>query len=192
MQPKKYVPLVLAALWLPAAAPAAPASYAIDPAHTSVVFSVDHSGWARVYGMMRGIKGDVRFDSANLAATKVDVVIDAGSLFTNDAKRDEHLRSPDFFNVAEFPEIRFVSSSVQPTGARSARIIGAMTLLGVTRTVQLDAVFNAAAPDPITKVVKAGFSVRALIRRSEFGMKYALPRVGDEVPLILEVETIQR
>ena len=171
---------------------AAPANFTIDPGHSSLLFSVDHAGWARVYGFFRQVKGKLSFDPANLAVTKVDVTIDAASLTTNNAKRDEHLRSPDFFNVGEFPEVRFVSTAVQVTGQRTAKLTGTLTLLGVSRPAQLDVVFNDLKPDAYTKEMKAGFSLRGVLKRSDFGMSYAVPRVSDEVQLVIEVESIRQ
>lgn len=182
--------LIAAVTATAASAHAAPASYAIDPGHSSLLFSVDHAGWARVYGFFRQVKGQLSFDPDNLSATKVDVTIDAASLTTNNAKRDEHLRSPDFFNVAEFPEVRFASSAVQVTGKRTAKLTGTLTLLGVERPVQLDVVFNDLKPDTYTRQVKAGFSLSGKLKRSDFGMTYAVPRVSDEVQLTIEVESV--
>lgn len=100
-------------------------------------------------------------------------------------------RSPGFFNATEFPTMSFASSKVEKTGERSARMTGNMTLLGVTKPVTLDVTFNKKAEHPLpqyNKILTAGFSMRGKLKRSEFGMKYALGGLGNEIELIIEAE----
>lgn len=175
---------------LPAQARAAD-DFAIDAAHTNILFVIDHLGYSKMFGEFQDFAGDFTFDAEDPAQSKVSITIQSASIDTDHEARDEHLRSPDFFNVEEFPEITFVSTAAEKTGDNSGRITGDLTLLGVTKPVVLDVTFNKMAPHPIPSyegVLVAGFSARTTIDRTEFGMGYAAGAVGNEVELWLEVE----
>jgi polyisoprenoid-binding protein YceI len=169
---------------------AASTELVVDPEHTSVVFLVDHLGYARLFGRFGVFEGTVLLDDEEVERSSIALSIRAESVDTGHERRDQHLRSPDFFNAVEFPEIRFRSTSVESTGEDSALVTGDLTLLGVTRAVVLEVTFNERKPHPLTGVDTAGFSARTAIRRSEFGMRYALGAIGDEVELWLEIEAI--
>ncbi|MBI2311411.1 MAG: YceI family protein [Betaproteobacteria bacterium] len=180
--------LVLSAL---PAAYAAAEEFDIDPQHSNVVFLIDHLGYSRMVGRFNDFSGDFTFDEANYGTAKVSFAVKTESVDTRHPKRDDHLRSPDFFNAKEFPAMTFRSTRVEKNGDRTAKLIGEVTLLGVTRPVTLDVRFNKRAEHPLpayNKVMVAGFSARGKVKRSDFGMKYALPGVGDEIELIIEVE----
>lgn len=163
--------------------------YELDPAHAYVGFTIDHLGYSTVHGRFDQVKGEIMLDEANRAASSVSITVPSTSINTNHGKRDEHLRSPDFFNSLEFPEITFISTGVAPSGDNQATIKGKLTLLGVTKEIELKARLNKVAPHPFKKgLVVAGFSATGTIKRSDFGMKYGLPLVGDEVTLVLEAE----
>ncbi len=171
------------------------ADFAIDKAHTNIMFSVMHLGYSRMIGQFNDFKGDLTFDPKNAAKSRVNVVINAASVDTDHEARDNHLRSPDFFNVKEFSEIRFVSTGIRTTGDKTGKISGNFTLLGVTKAVNLDVTFNGMRKHPLPKykgVLTTGFSARAKIKRSDFGMKYALGGIGDEVDITLEVEAAEK
>jgi polyisoprenoid-binding protein YceI len=108
------------------------AEWALDPSHTHVGFTVNHLGFSDVTGMFRAVDAEVRFDPQDLAATEVTVTIDAASVDTFWAIRDEAIRSGDFLDVANHPEIRFVTTAVTPTGDGTATVTGDLTLRGVT------------------------------------------------------------
>ncbi len=113
---------------------------------------------------------------------------------TDDQARDDHLRSPDFFNAAEFPEMTFASTGIERTSDKTGKITGDLTLLGVTKPVTLDVTFNQRAPHPLPQyngVEVAGFSATTTIKRSDFGMSTFVPAIGDEIEIILEVEGTQ-
>jgi len=172
-------------------ATAAPASYQIDPDHLSVGFLVDHIGYAKTLGMFRSASGNFNFDEQALTLSDVEIKIKTDSVFTNHRKRDEHLRSADFLNSAEFPEMTFRAVSAEKTGDRSFRIAGDLSLLGTTKPVTLKAVWNKSAQYPIgDKPYVMGVSIRGSFKRSEFGMNYAVDNgwVGDEIELIIEFE----
>ncbi|HYD69702.1 YceI family protein [Azospirillum sp.] len=170
---------------------AAPVSYKIDPAHTAVVFIVNHLGFANAVGRFNTVSGDVTFDKDAVQNNAVNVVIETASVDTNHAKRDEHLRSPDFFNAKEFPQLTFKSTKVERTGETSGKLHGDLTLLGVTKPVVLDVTFNKEGVSPASKKETAGFSARGTIKRSDFGMKYGVPNIGDEITLLIEAEAVK-
>jgi polyisoprenoid-binding protein YceI len=122
----------------------------------------------------------------------VEVSIRTASIDMDDGEWEQHLRSKDFFRVDEFPQMQFRSTGVTPVGDRQARVDGELTLLGVTRPVTLEVTFNKAGIHPKSKQYIAGFSARGVVQRSEFGMTYAVPMVGDVVEVVLEVEGIRQ
>jgi polyisoprenoid-binding protein YceI len=166
-------------------------TFKIDKDHSNIVFLVDHLGYSKMVGRFTEFEGQFTFDEANLAANKVTVTIKAESVDTNHKARDDHLRSVDFFNAKEFPTLSFVSTRVEKTGEKTGKLHGNVTLLGVTKPVVLDVTFNKRAEHPLpryNKLMTAGFSARGSLKRSDFGMKFALGGVGDEIQLIIEVE----
>jgi len=188
---KKLFAAALLASAITAPAFAAPVSYKIDPAHTAVVFIVNHLGFANAVGRFNTVSGDVTFDKDAVQNNAVNVVIETASVDTNHAKRDEHLRSPDFFNAKEFPQLTFKSTKVERTGETSGKLHGDLTLLGVTKPVVLDVTFNKEGVSPASKKETAGFSARGTIKRSDFGMKYGVPNIGDEITLLIEAEAVK-
>ena len=185
---------------LPGLAPlsiqAEPARYEIDPEHLSIGFLVDHIGYARTLGMFRKAEGAFSFDEETGELTNLKVVVDTASVFSNHKKRDEHLRSADFLNSKEFPEMVFTAQSARRTGEKTFVIPGQLELLGKTRPMTLEATWNKSAEYPIGsgllggKPYVMGVSAQGRILRSEFGMSYAVDNgwVGDEVEFIIEFE----
>lgn len=193
----KRLPLFLFAIFvsLAAALPAKAAdTYAFDVEgkHIYAGFEISHLGFSIMHGRFDTFDGSIEYDAANPSASKVKVVIDAGSINTNHAKRDGHLKSPDFFNVGEFPEITFVSTSVVSGEEGMAKVTGDLTMLGVTKSITLDAKLIKAGAHPFNKKPIAAWSARGTIKRSDFGMKYGLPAIGDEVKLLLDVEAYKQ
>ena len=172
-----------------AAAPAvaAPEAFAVNKPHTIVAFSVDRQGLTKMFGSFSKVDGEFAVDRDNPNASSASLTIDTTSIYTGFEARDKHLRSPDFFNVQEFPQMKFVSSKVERTGEKTAKVTGNLTLLGVTKPVTLDVTLNAIKEDARTKKNLAGFSARGMLKRTDFGMKYLAGPIGDEVTLIVEV-----
>lgn len=170
---------------------AAPVSYKIDPAHTAVAFIVNHIGFSNVIGRFNTVGGDISFDKDAVEKSTVNVTIDAASIDTNHAKRDEHLRSPDFFNAKEFPKLTFKSTKIEKTGDKTGKLHGDLTMLGVTKPVVLDITFNKDGVSPASKLETAGFSARGTVKRTDFGMKYGAPAVGDDIQLLIEIEAVK-
>jgi polyisoprenoid-binding protein YceI len=157
-------------------------AYKADPNHTQVVWSVDHFGFSRLYGMFGQITGTLELDPARLSAAKLDVTIPLSGLTVTSEAFGKHLRTPDMFDAEKFPTARFVSTSVRPQGNRAA-ITGNLTAHGVTRPVTLQAVFTGAGANPMSKAQTVGFSATGTLKRSEWGLGYAVPAVSDEVRL---------
>lgn len=185
------IALALLALPAPLLAASKADSYTFDKVHTQIFFSVSHLGFSFSTGSFTGFDGGFSFDRTKPENSAVNVTIDTGSLRLNDAKWEEHVTSEDFLNVAAFPSMTFKSTKVEKTGDNTGRITGDLTLLGVTKPVTLDVVFNKAAIHPYSKNYVAGFSAKAALNRSDFGMTYGLPGIGDEVNITLEVEGIR-
>ncbi len=173
-------------------AAAAPVDYKVDPAHTSVAFIINHVGFSNLIGRFNTVAGDLTFDKDAVEKSTLAVTIDTASVDTNHAKRDEHLKSPDFFNTKEFPKLTFKSTRIEKTGATTGKLYGDMTLLGVTKPVVLDVTFNKDGVSPASKLETAGFSARGTLKRSDFGMKYGVPAIGDEVTLLIEAEAVKK
>ncbi|MXO74003.1 hypothetical protein GRI40_02055 [Altererythrobacter aerius] len=164
-------------------------TYKVDAAHTLVGWSVDHFGFNDYFGLFGNVTGTLAIDPANPSAAKLDVTIPINPTVASEGLR-EHLLRPgkdgkpaDFFGAEPAPA-RFVSTSVQPAAdGRSAYILGNLTLNGRTNPVAIQATFNGAGANPMSKAETIGFHGRAMIRRSDFGINAALPVVGDEVEL---------
>lgn len=200
-----------------AAAPAAPTPVAItvpagdyvsDPNHSSVGFQVQHLGLAFYSLKFRTFDATVAFDPANIAASKVTATIKAadilagypgdyvanhpGTKFTS--WEDDLANSTNFLDGGQFPTITFVSTSVEPSGERTAKVTGDLTLKGVTKPVTLDVTFaGETASHPFSKVPAVGFSATGTFKRSDFGLTYLAPAiVGDEVKVQIEGDFIQK
>ncbi len=177
-------------------AQAAPARYEIDPAHFSVGFLVHHIGYADTLGMFLKGGGSFTFDETAPAVSDIEVTIQADSVFTNHDRRDKHVKGSDFLDVGDHPEIRFVGREARPTGENSGEVTGDLTILGVTRPITLEVTKNKIGDYPFGAgpPYVVGVSVRGTVKRSEFGMTYAVENgwVGDEVELIIEFEAIRQ
>lgn len=162
-------------------------SYSVDPAHTYTHFSVSHLGFSTMQGRFDQSSGKITLDRAARNGS-VEITIEAASLNTGYAKRDDHLKSPDFFNVAEHPKIIFKSNSIKFKGDNPATVEGNLTLLGVSKPVTLAITAIKCGSNPMNKKELCGAAASAQIKRSDFGMKYGLPNIGDEIGLVFEIE----
>ncbi len=164
-------------------------TYNVDPSHAHIAFTINHIGFADTRGQFRKISGEYMLDPDNLNNSHVEIVVEAGSVDTIDDKRDEHLRTADFFNAEKFPTISFKSTGIERTGDMTAKLTGDVTMLGVTKPVTFDVVLRNAAPHPFrNELFRTGWSATATIKRSDFGMSFGLPLIGDEVQLNIEIE----
>jgi polyisoprenoid-binding protein YceI len=169
---------------------AAPTRYQLDPDHISMGFLVDHLGYAKVLGMFRAVRGSYSFDEDTGALSDVRIEVDTKSVFSNHAKRDQHLMSADFLNANEFPRMVFTAGSARKTGDRSFEIAGQLELLGRSQPLTLTATWNKSATSPLDKTYVMGVSARGSFKRSSYGMNYGVGNgwVGDDVPLMIEFE----
>ncbi|MCX7151548.1 MAG: YceI family protein [Proteobacteria bacterium] len=179
---------------LPVVAFAAPESYTMDPYHTYPQFEVDHLGFSKMRGRFDKSAGKFTIDKAAKTGS-LELTVQTASLSTGDndkgnrpRARDEHLRSADFFNVAEFPTMTYKATSVKFNGDNVASIDGSLTLLGVTKPLTLTMDGWKCGPHPANKKEMCGGNATGIIKRSDFGMKYIIPLVGDELKLWVEVE----
>ncbi len=171
------------------AAHAQAASWTIDPAHSGVNFEIRHLGVSNVRGSFHKVSGTIKLDDKDITKSSVEAAIDATTVNTDEAKRDEHLKSPDFFNVAKYPTLTFKSTSVVKNGGK-LQLIGDLTLAGVTKPITLD-LDGPAAPmkGPGGKTV-SGFSASGVLHRTDFnfGAKYSSPMLGDDVKFTIDIE----
>lgn len=174
------------------------ATWTIDPDHTYIGFKVKHLMVTNVKGSFVKHNGTVEIDDKDITKSKVEISIDTNSINTNVAKRDEHLRSADFFDVAKYPTMTFVSKQVVKAGKDKLKVTGDLTLRGITKQVVLDVT----GPTKETKdpwgVIRKGANATTKISRKDFGLVWnaALETggvaVGDEVTINLEIEMIKK
>ena len=183
-----FLPGILA-LSLAAAGPARAERFAIDPVHTRVAFQVSHAGFSWPVGSFSQASGTLDFDPKDWSKAQVDVRVPIATLQLGDAKWQDKILDPTWFDAKRFPEARFVSTKVEAKGTDEAEVTGELTLHGVTRTVTLHAKLNALGRHPLPPFrYTAGFSATGTLSRKDFGMEHWAKVVGDEVRLILEVE----
>ncbi len=172
-------------------------TYTIDTSHSQVGFSVKHMMFSTVRGSFRGFEGTVVVDNENPANSTVNVTIDASTVSTGDEKRDEHLRSADFFDVANYPALTFKSTSIDFKDADDFVINGELTMHGVTNTVKIKAEQTGEGTNP-WGVDVAGFEGETKINRKDYGLGWnaALEKggvlVGEEIKITLELEVTKQ
>ena len=157
--------------------------------HAFIEFRIQHLGYSWVYGSFKDFDGSFTYDAKDPAKDKVEVTIKTGSIDTNHAERDKHLRSADFLNAAKFPEAKFVSTDVKKEG-EFYKITGDFTLNGVTKPITLDAKLIGEGKDPWGGY-RAGFEAQGNIKLKEFNIKSDLGPKSQEVELLISVEGVQ-
>jgi polyisoprenoid-binding protein YceI len=182
---QKY--LIVAALALLPIKSLLAADYSIDPSHTYVSFAVSHLGFSTLRGKFDRQSGSLHFDPAGKKAS-VMIEIDATSIDTGHDKRDAHLQSPDFLNAVENPTITFKSTGITWSGDKLATITGDLTILGVSKPVTLTVAAMKCGQHPFSKKDACGFDASGSIKRSDFGVNYGLPGIGEVLDLQIEVE----
>jgi polyisoprenoid-binding protein YceI len=163
-------------------------TYVIDPVHSQPMFEVQHMGFSLQRGVFSKATGKITLDRA-AGKGAIDVTIDATSVKTIDPKLDTHIRSEDFFNVAKYPSMTFKSSELSFDGDRVVGADGELTMLGITRPVKLTVANFVCGDHPFTKKALCGAEVTTTIKRSDWGMKYGIPKaLGDDVKIMIPVE----
>lgn len=165
--------------------------YVLDKPHTQITFSVNHLGFSNSIGKFTDYTGFVLLDETDPKNSSVEATIQTASLDLDDEKWNEHMKGKDFFDVAQYPAMTFKSTAVEITGEHTANVTGDLTLHGVTKPVVLAVVHNKSGKHPMADKMGAGFSATAKIKRSDFGMGYGVPMVGDDVDIRIEVEAYQ-
>jgi polyisoprenoid-binding protein YceI len=169
------------------------ARWNLNEAHTAAEFSVRHMMITYVRGHFKNIGGSLEFDSARPEEARVEVAIDAATLWSGEPERDEHLRSPDFLDVARHPRITFRSTRVRPLARNEYRVTGDLTIRGVTRPVTLDVRYLGQCRSPFEDT-RVGFTAAARVNRHDFGASWnaELPDggsvVGDDVLISIDAE----
>jgi polyisoprenoid-binding protein YceI len=189
--------LFAAVLMLLAASAAQAQTWTIDSSHAAAQFAVRHMMVSTVRGDMGKVTGTVTFDGKNLAAAVVDATVDVTAITTRNEKRDTHLKSADFFDVATYPTITFKSKKVTPKPDGNFTVLGDLTMHGVTKEVTLDV----EALRPVLKMgnnLRTGTSATTKINRQDFGVKWSRTMdgggvvAGDEVSITIDIELIQQ
>lgn len=160
-------------------------TYAIDSYHTLVQFGVTHFGINEFFGTFPGATGSLTIDPKNLATTTLDVTVPVARVSTTNTTLDTELVSADWLDAGQFPTMRFVSTKVTRTGAKTATVVGNLTLHGVTKPVTLQATFNAAVTNPMTKAYTLGFKGSGVIKRTDFGVSKYAPLVSDATKITI-------
>jgi len=178
--------VVLASL-IAGTAYAAPETYTIDSTHTFPSFEINHLGFSTQRGRFNKTTGTVVLDRA-AKKVAIDISIDANSISTGLEKLEAHLRAEDFFDVAKFPAITFKSTGAKFEGDKLVAVNGDLTLHGVTKPVMLTVTAFHCGHNPAYKKDACGADAATSIKRSDFGINYALPAVSDQVNLLIQVE----
>lgn len=172
----------------------ASAAWVFDDGHSKALFTVKHLMVTNVTGKFSGIKGTINLDDKDITKSKVDVTLDATSVDTDNAKRDEHLRSPDFFDVKKWPTMKFISTKVEKAGDGMLKVTGNLTIRDQTKPIVLDVEGPTASVKDPWGNVKRGLSATGKIKRKDFGLTWNKSLdgggvvVGDDVKITLEIE----
>ncbi|CAB1080268.1 Protein yceI precursor [Olavius algarvensis Delta 1 endosymbiont] len=183
--------LILTLTALLAVSASAAETYKLDPGHTSVVYRVKYQGVTFVYGRFNGPTGMFVFDEASPSNSSVTMQVDANNIDTAVEKRDNHLKSPDFFNAGEHPLVTFKSTSVKKVDSDTYQVSGNLTLLGKSRMLTVTAKHTGAGKDPWGNF-RRGFESSFTIKRSDFGMDFMLGGISDEVGITVSVSGIRQ
>ncbi len=170
--------------------------WTFDLSHSSIQFHARHLMVSKVHGRFLKWGGKLELDSEDLTRSRIEVQIDAASIYTEEQKRDDHLRSPDFLDVAKYPQITFVSKAIEKHGDDRYAVTGDLTIHGVTRPVVLEVEGGERVKDPWGGV-RTGFSAKTSISRKDFGLTWNVALetggflVSDKLEITLEIEAVK-
>ena len=188
---KRYLLSFLTLIALAGATTVRADSYKIDPVHSRILFKIGHFGVGNIYGRFDSFSGDITFDQNDPSKDAVNVAIKTDSVDTNAPARDKDIRSPDFFNAAQFPTASFKGNSFKKIDDKTYEITGDFTLRGVTKPLILKTTLIGTGPGPKGET-RTGAEATGTLKRSDFDVKAFLPAVSDEVDLIIAVEAIKQ
>jgi polyisoprenoid-binding protein YceI len=160
-------------------------SYAVEPNHTRILFSVDHMGFTNYFGDFTGATGTLQLKNPGPAGSSLAVSIPVASISTTNAILDGELKAADWFDAAKFPTIGFKSTAVKQTGADTAEVTGDLTMHGVTKAVTLKARLHGFGQNPMSKKTTVGFDVTGKIKRSDWGVTKYVGVLGDDVDITI-------
>jgi polyisoprenoid-binding protein YceI len=190
MLTRSFVFALVAGLSWGFAALGQPVKFALDNSHSAVIFGVGHAGLSYTYGRFNKLSGEFALDNADPTKTQFKVTIDASSIDTNDAKRDEHLRGAEFFDVAQFPTLEFTTTAVTKT-EKGFELKGNMTIHGVTKELMIPLTKVGEGPTP-SGDYRAGFLAQFGLKRSDYGMTTHGNMVGDDVTITFSFEGVRQ
>lgn len=174
------------------------ATYRLDKDYTAINFSWSHLGLSRQSARLTAAEGRVNFDPANPEASAIDVTMKSANISTGIRDFDFLLKSPEYFNAAQFPLIMFKSTAIRQLSDKTGQVMGDLTIKGITRPVALNVVWNFSGEHPLAKVNPnyrdvqvSGFSATAVLRRSDWDLSLAVPFVSDEIRLSIETELLR-
>jgi len=187
--------VVAAAVMFAVSAHAAAPSWSVDKAHSNIYFGVQHI-YSTVKGVFNDFTGDIRFDPDNLGDSRFDFTVQVESIDTNITKRDNHLRSGDFFDAGKYPEMTFKSAAIKHLGGNGYSVEGTLTVKDVSRTVAVPFTYFGTTPNPFDpKQLVAGFEARMTIDRLQYhvgaGKFYDMGVVGKEVDILITIEAVR-
>jgi polyisoprenoid-binding protein YceI len=187
----RFVAPAVIVLALAGTALAAAETFQVDPDHAAVTFKIKHLGTSYTHGRFDAIAGTFVLDDANPTASHLELTIQSTSVDTNNQRRDDHLRGPDFFDVRQFPTITFHSTAMRKTADGVFEVTGDLTLHGVTKSITTTVHKVGAGQDPWGKY-RAGGELQLTIKRSDYGMTFMADAIGDEVALDISIEGIRQ
>ncbi len=188
---KRFLAPVFCAAFVLGVAPARAADeYTVDPVHSSVSFKISHAGLSWVHGRFNAFSGSFTIDAEDAAKSSFALTIPVESIDTNNAKRDEHLRAPDFFNVKQFPALTFKSTAAKAI-KDGYQVTGDLTIHGVTKSVSFALTGGRKGEFP-KGVQRTGYSTELTIKRSDFGVDKGLDAVGDEVYIAISLSATKK
>lgn len=177
---------------------AAPSTWQIDSQHASAQFAVKHLMISTVRGAFHGVTGTINWDDTDITKSTIDVTIDTTTVDTREPKRDAHLKSPDFFDVAKFPTMTFKSKRVEQAGAGKLKVTGDLTIRGVTKEVVLDVDGPTAAIKDPWGNTRVALNATTAVNRQDFGVKWNANMdgggvvVGDNVNVTIDAELVKK
>lgn len=195
---KRYITLMIGLFVLAVPVLTHAATWEMDPAHSSFQFKVRHLTVSNVSGDFSKSRGVVMIDDKDITQLRVEVTIDAASVNTGHAQRDEHLRGPDFFDVAKHPTLTFVSRKVSKADGGGLKVTGDLTIHGVTREITVDVEGPTAEVKDPWGSIRRGATATTKINRKDFGLTWNKVLdggglvVGDEVNIYVEVELVRK
>lgn len=191
---KHLFALTMAIVFFTAKIASAQSTWKADPAHSKVTFSITHMGISDILGLFQQFDASIMASQADFSDAVFALTVDAASINTEVQKRDDHLRSADFFDVEKFPTITFKSTGIKKAGKNRYKLSGDLTMHGVTKPVTMDLWYRGTIENPNSKAQTAGFQLTGTLKRSDFdiGGKFPEPMLSDEVRIQADGEFIKQ